>query len=38
MHSKPTAVYDHAMRAVWHDVRTAALLAAVACLLVILPT
>ena len=38
MISKPAPVYDDAMRAVWQDVRVAALLAAVAFLLAILPT
>jgi hypothetical protein len=36
MISKPAPVYDDAMRAVWQDVRAAALLAVVACLLAIL--
>ena len=38
MISKPAQVYDDAMRAIWQDVRVAALLAVVAFLLVILPT
>lgn len=38
MISKSTSVYHDAQRAVWHDVRLAALLAALACLLAILPT
>jgi hypothetical protein len=38
MSSKPAPVYNDAVRAVWQDVRVAALLAVVACLLAILRT
>ncbi len=38
MISKPAPVYDDAMRAVWQDMRVAALVATVAFLLAILPT
>lgn len=38
MISKPASAYDDAMRAVWRDVRVAALLAIAAFLLVIVPT
>jgi hypothetical protein len=38
MTSKPASVYDHAWRAVWQDVRVAALLAILACVLATLPT
>ncbi len=38
MISKPAPVYDDAMRAVWQDVRVAALLAVVAFVLAILAT
>jgi hypothetical protein len=38
MISKATSAYRDAQRAVWHDVRLAALLAALACLLAILKT
>lgn len=37
MISKPAPAYDNAMHAVWRDVRVAALLAAVAYLLTVLP-
>jgi hypothetical protein len=38
MISKSTSVYRDAQRAVWQDVRLAAVLAALACLLAILKT
>ncbi len=38
MISKSVPVYDDAMRAVWQDLRVAALLAVVAFVLAILPT
>ena len=38
MISRPTSAYHDAQRAVWHDVRLAALLAVIACLLAILKT
>lgn len=38
MISKPAPVYDDAMHAMWQDVRAAAQLAVIACVLAILPT